>query len=94
MCLLALLLYLVTNLCVTCLFGRSALSPIPAGSISGNVVFRVLGGGLRSRSGLNVARVVSGEKYRWMRWPLTEVRVQIQGISEYRRTWLKLARPL
>jgi hypothetical protein len=36
-------------------------------SIRGNVVLRVLGSGLRSRSGLNVARVVSGEKYRWMR---------------------------
>lgn len=36
-------------------------------SMRGNVFFRVPGGGLRSRSGLNVARVVSGEKCRWTR---------------------------
>lgn len=53
-------------------------------SMRGNVFLRVFGGGLRSRSGLNVARVVSGEKYRWMRWPLTEVRLQIQGIRKYK----------
>jgi hypothetical protein len=36
-------------------------------SIKGNAVLRVLGGALSSHSGLNVAQVVSGEKYHWMR---------------------------
>ena len=59
-----------------------------AGSIRGKVVLKVLGGGVRRRSGPKAARVVSGEKYRWMRWALVEVRVQTQGIREYRTTWL------
>ena len=59
-----------------------------ASSIRGKVVLKVLGGGLRRRSGLKAARVVSGEKYRWIRWPLVEVRVQTQGIRAYRTTWL------
>ena len=42
-------------------------------SMRGNVFLRVFGGRLRSRSGLNVAWVVSSKKYRWMQWPLTEV---------------------
>ena len=61
-----------------------------ASSIRGKVVLKVLGGGLRRRSGLKAARVVSGEKYRWIRWPLVEVRVQTQGIRAYRTTWLNV----